>query len=88
MPVFLSDDRVLEACEGKLLFYLGIAGKKDERGGLTSLVKVVGVSRSQICANRLILANQFRVPELNPFLRIALRGAKKFKSQVITVIDL
>ena len=29
---------------------------------------------SQIRANRLILANRFRVPELNPFVRIALRG--------------
>ena len=31
---------------------------------------------SQIRANRLILANPFRVPEPNPFLRFALRGAK------------
>ena len=33
---------------------------------------------SQIRADRLTLANHFRLPELNPFfLRIALRGAKK-----------
>ena len=38
---------------------------------------------SQIRANRLILANRFRVPELNPlFLRIALWGAKNCESQV------
>ena len=38
---------------------------------------------SQIRANRLILANRFRVPELNPFfLRIAPWGAKKCESQV------
>ena len=29
-----------------------------------------------IHANRLILANRFRVPDLNPFLQIALRGVK------------
>ena len=33
---------------------------------------------SQIRANRLILANRFRVPELNPFFR----GAKNCESQV------
>ena len=38
---------------------------------------------SQIRANRLILANRFRVPELNPLLlRIALWGAKNCESQV------
>ena len=36
----------------------------------------------QIRANCLILANHFRVPELNRFLlRIALRGAKKIASR-------
>ena len=38
---------------------------------------------SQIRANRLILANRFGVPELNPFfLRSALQGAKSCESQV------
>ena len=37
---------------------------------------------SQIRANRLVLANRFRLPELNPFLRIALRGPLNCESQV------
>ena len=37
---------------------------------------------SQIRANRLMLANRLRVPELiTPFARIALRGAKNCESQ-------
>ena len=37
---------------------------------------------SQIRANRLILANRFRVPELNPFLRITLQGVKNCELQI------
>ena len=36
---------------------------------------------SQIRTNRLILANRFRVPELDPFLRISIRGAKKIANR-------
>ena len=36
---------------------------------------------SQIRANHLILANRLGVPELNPFLRIGLQGAKNCESQ-------
>ena len=41
---------------------------------------------SQIRASRLILANRFAVPDMNPFFRIALRGGLKVANRRLEAI--
>ena len=66
----LQDPRALE-----LIFI------RQEKGTQTETLDGPIRIDSQIRANRLILANHFRVPELNPlFLRIALETSGAYKS--------
>ena len=49
LSTFLSDESALEALKVKLLFCLGIAGKRKKNGGLTSLFKEVRVFKEFSC---------------------------------------
>ena len=75
--ILLSDPLSLPPSKSQIFIFI-VVSPSLIFGGVNLDVPIARID-SQIRANRLILANRFRVAELNPFLRIALRRGKKLR---------